>query len=576
MRAAIYARKSTDEPGRADDAKSITRQVDHARAYATRKGWTVDEAHVYVDDGISGAEFVKRPGLARLMNALRPRPPFQVLVMAEESRLGREAIETGWVLKQITEAGVRVFFYLEDRERSLDTAMDKVMLALTSFASEMEREKARQRTYDAMLRKARALQVTGGVVYGYDNVPVLGPPGPDGSRRRLHVLREVNADQATVVRRIFELCAAGAGLTKIAKTLNTDGVPPPRAGRSGWAPTAIREMLHRPLYRGEVLWNQRQTISRGGRAKVRRRRPASEWIRLEAPELRIVAEPLWAEAHAQIEARAPGMAGAVAASGRVRAAGTPAALLSGLARCARCGGPILAITRPRNGQRQHRYGCGYHWKRGDAVCRNDLEIPAAVMDQVVVRAIARALEPAILAEAVELALAELRAGQVTALDRRGAIVRELSLLEARGRRLAESVAQGQPMGPLVAALRADEQRKAHLTADLAALGDERPTLPTLTTARLRRQLQADAQAIRAQLGADPAAARAIVAAAVTERLICTPVVRGSWRGYAITGLGTYAPLLAGLARPPYLVSPTRTAQRWPAWTFRIRAFARAA
>jgi hypothetical protein len=28
------------------------------------------------------------------MNALKPRAPFQVLIMSEESRLGREAIET--------------------------------------------------------------------------------------------------------------------------------------------------------------------------------------------------------------------------------------------------------------------------------------------------------------------------------------------------------------------------------------------------------------------------------------------------------------------------------------------------
>jgi DNA invertase Pin-like site-specific DNA recombinase len=60
------------------------------------------------------------------------------------------------------DAGVRVFFYLEDRERTLDTAMDKVMRSLTNFASEMEREKARQRAYDAMVRKAKALHVTGG------------------------------------------------------------------------------------------------------------------------------------------------------------------------------------------------------------------------------------------------------------------------------------------------------------------------------------------------------------------------------------------------------------------------------
>ena len=126
--------------------------MDHARQYAARKGWAVLDEHVYVDDGISGAEFANRPGFLRLMNALKPRAPFQVLVMSEESRLGREAIETAYALKQLVQAGVRVFFYLEDRERTLDTPTDKIMMALTAFADELEREKARQRTYDAMSR----------------------------------------------------------------------------------------------------------------------------------------------------------------------------------------------------------------------------------------------------------------------------------------------------------------------------------------------------------------------------------------------------------------------------------------
>jgi len=55
--AAIYARKSTEQSGVADEAKSVTRQIDQARAYATCKGWIVHEAHVYVDDGISARSF---------------------------------------------------------------------------------------------------------------------------------------------------------------------------------------------------------------------------------------------------------------------------------------------------------------------------------------------------------------------------------------------------------------------------------------------------------------------------------------------------------------------------------------
>ena len=184
MIAAIYARKSTEQAGVADDQKSVTRQVEHARAYATAKGWIVDDAHVYVDDGISGAEFANRPGFLRLMNALKPRAPFNVLIMSEESRLGREAIETAYALKQLMQAGVRVFFYMEDRERTLDSPTDKIMMSLTTFADELEREKARLRVTDAMLRKARAGHVTGGRVFGYDNVEVC-----DAAGKRSHVVR---------------------------------------------------------------------------------------------------------------------------------------------------------------------------------------------------------------------------------------------------------------------------------------------------------------------------------------------------------------------------------------------------
>src|SRR4029450_4264260 len=154
----------------------------------------IDEGSIFVDDGISGAEFATRPGFLRLMNSLTPRPPFQVLVISEEYRLGREAIETAYALKQLVQAGVRVFFYLEDRQRTLDSPTDKIMLSLTAFADEFEREKARQRTYDAMARQARAGHVTGGRVFGYRNVPVTSPEG-----QRHHVERRITPAEASVV-----------------------------------------------------------------------------------------------------------------------------------------------------------------------------------------------------------------------------------------------------------------------------------------------------------------------------------------------------------------------------------------
>ena len=68
----------------------MTRQIDNARSFAVSKGWTVDDALVFYDDGISVAEFANRPGFLRLMNALKPRPSFQCL-RASGSRLRHPA-----------------------------------------------------------------------------------------------------------------------------------------------------------------------------------------------------------------------------------------------------------------------------------------------------------------------------------------------------------------------------------------------------------------------------------------------------------------------------------------------------
>ena len=38
MIAAMYARKSTEQPGLTEEEKSITRQILHARDYAAKKG----------------------------------------------------------------------------------------------------------------------------------------------------------------------------------------------------------------------------------------------------------------------------------------------------------------------------------------------------------------------------------------------------------------------------------------------------------------------------------------------------------------------------------------------------------
>ena len=85
-----------------DDACSVERQQARALVFAPRRGWIVDDQHVYENDGVSDAEFERRPGFQRLKETLKRKPPFQYLIPMDESRLGRESIETAHVLKQLS------------------------------------------------------------------------------------------------------------------------------------------------------------------------------------------------------------------------------------------------------------------------------------------------------------------------------------------------------------------------------------------------------------------------------------------------------------------------------------------
>ncbi len=540
--AAILARKSTDQPGVPDEERSVTRQVEQARAYAAGKGWIVDERYIFVDDGVSGAEFVKRPGFIRLMNALSPRPPFQVLIMAEESRLGREQIKTAAALMQIIDAGVRVFFYLDDRERTLDSAMDKVMFSLTNFSSEMEREKAGQRTYDALLRKAKALHVTGGRVYGYDNVDVLAPdPGPDGRPRRLHVRRRINDAQAPVVRRIFQLCADGCGLTRIAKTLNAEAIAPPRRHGRGWAPTAIREMLHRDLYHGVILWNRSQKIVRRG-TKARRQRPASEWLRLPAPDLQIVSDELWAAAHRRL-AGTRNTFRPRAGQPRARLDLASPYLLSGLGRCALCGGALIAMSRHHGRRRGFFYGCAYNSKRGPTVCRNHLHMPQEGLERAVLDAVAVALHPAVLEAAIDRAMELVETRREATRQRRTALEDALRSIGTEEDRLIEAVKQGHGLDPLVTALHATQARRQALERELTTL--DSPSRDLADRQRLRAALTRRAADLHGILTRREPEARRVLQALFNERLAFTPFNEGSTRGYQFFGTGSYGGLLVG-------------------------------
>lgn len=564
--AAIYARKSTEQNGVGDEERSVTRQIEHAKEYAAQKGWAVAEEHVYADDGISGAEFDRRPGLLRLLAALKPpRPPFQALIVSNVDRLGREQIETSYLLKQIIVAGVRVFDYLEDRERVLDSPTDKLLLSVTTYAAEMERHQARQRTRDALLSRARKGYVTGGTVFGYDNVEVVGESG-----KRQHVERRIDPNEAAVIQRVFEAVVDGAGFKRLAKTLNAEGVPSPRPRRAerprSWTPSSIRGVVFNPLYMGRIVWGRTRKRDAWGR-KRQSWRPESE--RLELPpreDLRIVSDELWSAAHERIAATREAYRASGRRGGRPPGGTESPYLLTGFAECAESGGSMVAASRASGSRRQRAYVCAHHRERGNTACTNRLHAPMEAADRAVLSAVERdLLRPQVVEEALREAVRALQHPEDEVARRREALGANLKKVEDELTRYAEAIATAGRLDAILAAMKEREVRRAHLKTELAKL-ESRAKVASPDAARLDLTLRERLRDWQGLLQRQTAEARQILRRLLVGRLVFTPREDANGRYYEFVGQGSISEVVSGVVLPegwwPQGDTPVRLLTPW--------------
>jgi site-specific DNA recombinase len=357
IRAALYLRKSNaQEKGASGDSLSIERQRHLAQAFAESKGWTVDPAHIFVDDALSGTDFTNRHGLVALLSAAEKKPrEYDLLVMMDESRLGRDQFKTGYVLQRLSDAGVRVWFYQDAREAQLDTAIGKFMESVRGFGSELHVEKIRANTREGERATARSGHVAGGVpAFGYLHAK-------DGPKTILRV----HVEHAAVVKTIFALAADGKGPFQIAGALNAMRLPSPRGGE--WSRSTIVSLLRNEQYTGKVVYGRHKIVRQGG---VRKQVPApeTEWIIRHDEALRLVSDVEYQAAHAQMAKSGALWAGFRSEkgklSGRPEGQTTSAHLLGGLLRCGECGSVMVPTSRASaKGMRRH-YVCQRRYKQG--------------------------------------------------------------------------------------------------------------------------------------------------------------------------------------------------------------------
>ncbi|MBI2375132.1 MAG: recombinase family protein [Deltaproteobacteria bacterium] len=535
MRAAVYARRSTEE----QQGASLDVQLEEARRYIAGKGWTLDEQLIFVEDGVSRAEFQKRPALIKMITAAEARR-FDALVVRDESRLGGDTARTTIIMSDLIDCGVRLFHYSTDEEIVIENAVDRFIVTARNFAAEVEREKIASRTREHHKSKARRGLNTGGKLYGYDNHEVKQ------GERRTHVEYVLNENEAAVVRELFERFAAGEGYRPIARSLNDRRIPSPRAGGRGtgsWAPSVIRAMLANEMYRGVRIWGRFEKGYRKG-TKVRLRRPDSEWVRVEKPELRIVSDELW---DAVVRRRQ--------AARRLYGRGGPSngktpRMLSGLAKCGLCGGP-MHVEKARFGKGSVRvYYCAWHRTRGSSVCANSVRRPEAELNDAVVQWIKKSvLSEELIVATLDEVRRRLRSKQVQVGSEQKRLREDAAQLRIEIDRLTTALAatDAKPAS-VIRAIAERESRLAEVEATLAA-AEATPQIVELELRRLEREARARLEDLRGLLERNPVEGRKVLEALLVEPLTFTPTGQNQARRYEIRGRFVTGAVCGGVSVP---------------------------
>ncbi len=494
---AVYARFSSAN----QKDTSIDDQVRLCRDFIDRSGGHVDNANVLTDYSVSAAS-IARAGFERLL-LLIERRAIGVVVTESADRLTRDLGDADRLWKLCAYYNVRLICVAD----GIDSARDGARMAFR-FKAMMSDEYL----VDLSNKTARGLEgtalrghCTGGLPFGYCSRALFEKSQRDPSGYEILV----DEEKAPLVRRIFELYASGQSYLSIARLLNGEKIPPPRASTRrasrGWCDTTIREMLSNAAYVGQWSFGKKKWRKVPGTNTRRyQKQPAERVKSFERPHLRIVDDELWR----RVQERRQGIAAKYASKDRATpraATGLPGRRtsypFSGLLRCGACG----AIMQVIGGSTCRYYRCADAHKRG--TCSNR----APIREPVITGLLLAELRAALLSlGGVNYARTRLAEKQAELAEERGAARRaaekSLTAREAEIARLVRFIAttdDDTALAPVRSAL-ADAQRELERTRAAAQMTAEPPVhieLPSddeirATVFELDRLLTANATAAR--------------------------------------------------------------------------------
>jgi hypothetical protein len=188
------------------------------------------------------------------------------------------------------------------------------------------------------------------------------------------------------------------------------------------------------------------------------------------------------------------------------------------------------------------YRCSYYKNRGSSICKNSLLVEQDALDQIVLNSIQQALTENMIRVAVNKALERHRASQGVNLDRRRAIERELSLIEAKQVHLVDAIATGDKSRMLIERLKVEETTREALIRELGQI-EVAGELGSLNEARFKRELAGRVADMRGLLARHVLSARKLLKTLLEQPLRFEKVEEGERRHYRVLGTGSYLPVL---------------------------------
>jgi site-specific DNA recombinase len=266
-----YLRASSER--QVEEGSSFPRQIESVHKAALRDKLRVPIELIFFDDGFSGFEFEHRPALLKLRHEVSHKARAAHLVIEDIDRLSRNADwQQGFLLEEFTRHKVTTHFYI-----SPGSQLERYVrgyIAQEGMKKDIERMKQGNlfKALDGRVTARRAR-------YGYIKTH------PQNSYYELH------PEQSKVMRWVYEeLIYKGATLHTIASWLNDHNVPT-RFKSKFWTASTLYQMVTSPVYKGEFYANVTYHVKTGkynekGKPKrICRKRPKSEWIKVECPSI---------------------------------------------------------------------------------------------------------------------------------------------------------------------------------------------------------------------------------------------------------------------------------------------------